>query len=197
MTCDPLRDKGEISKKDFDGMSREDQIIYLTEKIRCLPEFLVDQGIDILISAGETELAISLAKDSGRTDRAVEIAVEEGDFLWAALIAKKSGRAEESERLYRDGLRYYTSAKMYGRAVSAARSLKLPEDEVQSIFEAGVRHERMGIEAGRIQYALHTVASSLEDALLGREDDIAGELRKAIAEERERGLKRSSQDPFK
>lgn len=194
MTCDPLIDRREISIVDFDGMSREDQIIYLTENIRCLPDFLVDPGIDILIRAGETELAISLAKDSGRADRAVEIAVEEGDFLWAALISKKAGRAEESERLYREGLRYYISAKMYGRAVSAARCLGLPEDEVLSIFEAGVRHERMGMEAGRIQYALQTVASSLEDALLGRDDEIAEDLRKAMAEESERGLKRSSQD---
>lgn len=178
-------------------MSPEDQIIYLTENLRRLPDYLVDPGIDLLNRTGETELAISLAKDSGRVDRAVEIAVEEGDFLWAALISKKAGMKEESERLYREGLRYYISAKMYGRAVSAAKGLGLSEEEVQSIFEAGVRHERRNMDLSRVQYALDTVAISLESALVGRDDEMAKGLREAMGEERNRGLVRSSEDQEK
>ncbi|MDD3566693.1 MAG: hypothetical protein PHN90_13605, partial [Methanothrix sp.] len=108
--------------EDFEKMSRDDQVLYLTGNRRDLNDDLVEPGIEILIGAGETELAISLARDSGRIDLAVEIAVADGDYLWAALIAKKAGREEESVRLYREGLEYYVSEEMYGRAVSAARA---------------------------------------------------------------------------
>lgn len=197
MTGDRLRERGEISRDDFDGMSREDQLVYLTENMRCLPDHLVDPGIDLLNRAGETELAISLAKDSGRVDRAVEIAVEEGDFLWAALIAKKEGRKEESERLYKEGLSYYVSNEMYGRAVSAAKALGLPEDQIERLFEAGVRHERRNMDLSRVQYALETVALSLESALVRRDDEMAEGLREAMVEERNRALVRSSEDQKK
>jgi hypothetical protein len=90
--------------EDFEKMSRDDQVLYLTENRLDLNDDLVEPGIEILIGSGETEFAIALARDSGRIDRAVEIAVDDGDYLWAALIAKKAGREEDSERLYREGL---------------------------------------------------------------------------------------------
>ena len=99
----------EMPIEDFEKMSRDDQILYLTENLRDLNDDLIEPGIDILIGAGETEFAIALAKDTGRIDRAIKIAIEEGDYLWAALIAKKAGRVEDSKRLYREGLEYYRS----------------------------------------------------------------------------------------
>jgi len=197
VTADRLRERIEISRDDFERMDREDQIVYLTENVRCLPDYLVDSGIDLLNRAGETELAISLAKDSGRVDRAVEIAVEEGDFLWAALISKKAGRKEDSERLLKEGLSYYVSNEMYGRAVSAAKALGLPEDQIERLFEAGVRHERRDVDLSRVQYALETVALSLENALTGRDDEMAEGLRDAMVEERRKALRRASEDQKK
>ena len=183
-----------ISIEDFEKLSRDDQVLYLIESLRDLDDELVEPGIDILIGAGETELAIALAKDSGRVDRAVKIATGEGDYLWAALIAKKAGKEEEAKRLYQEGLAYYVSEEMYGRAISAGRALGLPEEEIERLFEAGVRCERRKMDTGRIGYALETVALSLENALLGRDDEMAEDLRKAMAEERARTLRRSAED---
>jgi hypothetical protein len=180
--------------EDFEKMSRDDQVLYLTENLRGLKDELVDPGIDILISAGETELAIALARDSGRIDRAIKIAVDEGDYLWAALIAKKAGREEESKRIYMEGLAYYVSMEMYGRAISAGRALGLPDEQIDHLFEAGVNHERRNMDTGRVGYALETVALSLENALLGRDDEMAEDLRKAMNEERERMLRRAAED---
>jgi hypothetical protein len=184
----------DISTEDFDKLSRDDQVLYLTENLKRLPADLIDPGIEILAGAGETELAISLAKDSGRVDMALEIALEDGDYLWAALIAKKAGREEESRRLYREGLDHYISEEMYGRAVSAGRALGLPEDQLEHLFEAGVNHERRNMDLGRVGYALETVARSLESALVGRDDDLAVGLRRAMAEERERSLERAAEE---
>jgi len=184
----------EMPIEDFEKMSRDDQILYLTENLRDLNDDLIEPGIDILIGAGETEFAIALAKDTGRIDRAIKIAIEEGDYLWAALIAKKAGRLEDSKRLYQEGLEYYVSMEMYGRAISAGRALGLPNDQIDHLFEVGVNHERRKMDTGRIGYALETVATSLENALIGRDDDIADDLRKAMAEERERTLKRAADD---
>ncbi len=183
-----------ISIADFEKMSRDDQVLYLAENLRDLDDELVEPGIEILIGAGETELAIALAKDSGRTDRAVEIAADEGDYLWAALIAKKAGRDDESKRLYQEGLAYYVSEEMYGRAVSAGRALGLPAEQIDRLFEAGVKSERRKMDMGRIGYALDTIALSLESALLGRDDEMAEDLRKAMAEERERISRREAGD---
>jgi len=180
--------------EDFEKMSRDDQVLYLTENLRDLSDDLIDPGIEILIGAGETELAIALARDSGRIERAVEIAVYECDYLWAALIAKKAGQEEESKRLYEEGLAYYVSEEMYGRAVSAGRALDLPAEQIERLFEAGVRSERRKMDTRRIGYALETVALSLENALIGRDDEMAEDLRKAMIEERERMSRRSAED---
>jgi hypothetical protein len=180
--------------EDFEKMSRDDQVLYLTENLRDLDDELVEPGIEVLIGAGETELAIALARDSGRVDRAVKIAVGEGDYLWAALIAKKAGQEEEAKSLYQEGLAYYVSEEMYGRAVSAGRALGLPKEQIDHLFEAGVNAERRRMDTGRVGYALETVALSLENALLDRDDDMAEDLRKAMAEERERMLRRATGD---
>jgi len=184
----------EISSDDFWKMSREYQVLYLTENLRDLKDELVDPGINLLIGAGETELAIALAKDSGRIERAVKIAVDEGDFLWAALIAKKAGREEEAKRLYMEGLEYYVSMEMYGRAISAGRALDLPQEQIDHLFEAGVRSERRKMDTGRVGYALESLALSLENALIGRDDEMAEDLRKAMNEERERISRRAAED---
>jgi len=186
-----------ISIADFEKMSRDDQVLYLIENLRDLDDELVDPGIDLLIGAGETELAIALAKDSGRVDRAIEIAAGEGDYLWAALIAKKAGQEDESKMLYQEGLAYYVSEELYGRAVSAGQALGLPPEQIDHLFEAGVNAERRKMDTGRIGYALETVALSLENALLGRDDDMADDLRKAMAEERERISKRAAAEDQK
>jgi len=183
--------KTKISMADFEKMSRDDQVLYLTENLRDLDDELVDPGIDLLIGAGETELAIALAKDSGRIDRAVEIAAGEGDYLWAALIAKKAGKEDEAKRLYEEGLAYYVSEEMYGRAISAGRALGLPQEQIDHLFEAGMNAERRKMDTGRVGYALETVALSLENALIGRDDEMADDLRKAMEEERERISRRA------
>lgn len=168
-------------------MSREDQLSYLIENLRDLPEDLVEDGIEMLVSAGEMEYAIALATDQGKTEQAIGIALENGDYLWAALIAKKAGRKEESQRLYREGLDYYVSMEMYGRAVSVARALKLPQDEIDRLYHEGIRIEKSKwMDPGRTQAALDSLATTLEGALMGRDDETAEELRAAMREEMER-----------
>ncbi|KQC14801.1 MAG: hypothetical protein APR56_03075 [Methanosaeta sp. SDB] len=194
MNADLVMILNEMRIENFEKMSREDQVLYLTENLRDIKDDLVEPGIEILIGSGETELAISLARDSGRIDRAVEIAVADGDYLWAALIAKKAGREEESVRLYREGLEYYVSEEKYGRAVSAAQALGLPYDEIDHLFEAGVRYERRMIDMDRVGYALESLAHSLNNALVGRDDEMAEGLRKAMAEERERIARQAAED---
>ncbi len=184
----------EMPIEDFEKMSRDDQVLYLTENLRDLDDQLVDPGIEILIGAGETELAIALARDSGRIDRAVKIATGEGDYLWAALIAKKAGKEEEEKRLYQEGLAYYVSEEMYGRAVSAGLALGLPKEQIEHLFLAGVDAERRKMDTGRVGYALESLALSLESALVGRDDEMAEDLRKAMAEERERTLRRAAEN---
>jgi hypothetical protein len=184
----------EISSVDFKKMSREYQVLYLTENLRDLPEDLVDPGIDLLIGAGETELAISLAKDSGRVERAVKIAVDDGDYLWAAMIAKKAGRNEESKSLYKEGLDYYVSTEKYERAVSAGQALGLPQDQIDHLLEAGIRSESRKMDLGRVQYAMESMAVSLENALVGRDDEMAEELRKTMEVEREKMMRRAAEN---
>jgi len=99
--------------------------------------------------------------------------------------------------LYQEGLAYYVSEELYGRAVSAGQALGLPPEQIDHLFEAGVNAERRKMDTGRIGYALETVALSLENALLGRDDDMADDLRKAMAEERERISKRAAAEDQK
>ena len=173
-------------------MSKEDQLSYLIENLRDLPEDLVEDGIEMLVSAGETEYAIALATDQDKTEQAIGIALENGDYLWAALIAKKAGRKEESQRLYREGLDYYVSMEMYGRAVSVARALKLPQDEIDRLYHEGIRVESKWMDPGRTQAALDSLATTLEGALMGRDDETAEELRAVMREEMERSKWRDS-----
>ncbi|MHC1631764.1 MAG: hypothetical protein ACXQT4_05715 [Methanotrichaceae archaeon] len=179
---------------DFDKMSREDQITYLIENLRNLPEDLVNSGIDLLIGAGETEYAIALAKDTGRTEKAIEIAVDEGDYLWAALIAKKAGLKEESQRLYKEGQDYYVSMNMYGRAVGVARALKLPQHEIDRLYEAGIRAESRKMDIRHARAALDNVAMTLESALMGMDDEMTKDVRNAMNEEMKKTDRRASED---
>jgi len=172
--------------ENFSKMSREDQITYVIEHLRDLPNELVDPSIDLLVGAGETEYAIALAKDTGRTENAIEIALDEGDYLWAALIANKAGMKREATRLYRDGLEYYISMEMYGRAVSAAKALKLPQNEIDLLFQAGIRAESRNMDTVRVRAALESIAFSLEGALAGRDDETAKGIRATMKEEMEK-----------
>ncbi len=177
--------------EDFSELSKEDQITYVIEHLRDLPDELVDLSIDLLVGAGETEYAIALAKDTGRTEKAIEIALEEGDYLWAALIANKAGMEQEATRLYRDGLEYYISMDMYGRAVSVAKALGLPQNEIDLLFQAGIRAESRNMDTVRVRAALESIAFSLEGALAGRDDETAKEIRSAMKEEMENIERRS------
>ena len=180
--------------ENFSELNREDQVTYIIEHLRDLPDDLVDLGIERLVGAGEIEYAITLAKDSGRTEKAIEIALDDGDYLWAALIASKAGMEREAKRLYRDGLDYYISMEMYGRAVSAAKALGLPQNEIDLLFQAGIRVESRNMDTIRVRAALESIASSLEGALAGRDDETANEIRSAMKEEMERIERRNLEE---
>lgn len=170
--------------EDFFEMNWDDQVYYLIENLKKLKDDLVLPGIDILLKAGETEYAVVLARDHGMIDRAIEIAVSADDYLWAALIAKQSGRREESERLYQEGLEFYEAMEMYGRAVSAARALKLPEEKIDELFRKGVAVERRKMDITRTRDALENIKSMLEVELLGREDTLSKEILDSIKKDR-------------
>ncbi|MDD4650840.1 MAG: hypothetical protein PHQ34_01285, partial [Methanothrix sp.] len=79
-------------KEEFERMTHEEKVSYLIENLRKLPDELAEEGIDMLVEAGETEYAVVLARDKGKTDKAIAILTNAGDYLWAALIARNAGQ---------------------------------------------------------------------------------------------------------
>ena len=172
--------------EDLFEMSWDDQVSYLIENLKTLKDDWVEPGINILLQAGETEYAVVLARDHGMIDRAIEIAVSADDYLWAALIAKQSGRREESERLYQEGLEFYEAAERYGRAVSAARALKLPQEMIDELYRRGMAVERRKMDLPRTRDALLSISSMLEIELMGKDDALSKEIMDALTKKRQR-----------
>lgn len=172
--------------RDFQSMHFDEKVTYLIDNLKSIPDEIAEAGIEVLAQAGETEYAVVLAREKGHIKRAIEILVEAGDYLWAGLIAKNAGMAEESEQLYRDGLGYYINMEMFGRAISAATALKLPPDEISALFTKGVEVESRNMDMGAARAMIESAMDSLEIAMIGKEDDISRDVRKAIQEERDR-----------
>jgi len=166
-------------------MRFDEKVSYLIENLKCVPDELAQQGVEVLLQANETELAVVLARDNGMINRAIGILVDSGDYLWAALIAKNAGLMEESQRLYREGLSYYIDMEMYGRALSAASALKLPPDEIDALFRKGMEVESRSMNLGAARAMIDNAMESLEISLLGREDDLSQEVMLAMKAERE------------
>jgi hypothetical protein len=173
-------------KEEFNGMSYDQKLAYVIENLRNIPDDIVDRAINILVEARETEYAVVLARDKGLIVKAIDILVKEGDYLWAALIAKNAGMTDESERLYREGLKFYIDMEMFGRAISAATALKLPPEEVDSLFIRGIEVESRNTNLVENRAMLESLMESLDIALIGREDDISREVRKLIKTEKSR-----------
>lgn len=171
----------------FQRMTFEQKVSYLVENLKKLPADVVDEGIEVLAKAGETEYAVVLARENGLTDRAISILIQSGDYLWAALIAKNAGRPEQSEQIYRDGLKYYIDMEMFGRAISAASALALPADEIDCLYSRGIEVESRGIDLDHTREMLDCAMQSLDISLIGREDELSKLLLKAVQEEREKG----------
>jgi len=170
--------------KDFFEMSWDDQVYYLIENLKNLSDDLVEPGIDILKKAGEIEYAVVLARDHGMIDKAIEIAISADDYLWAALLAKQAGRNDESVRLYQEGLEFYEDMEMYGRAVSAARALMLPEEKIAELYRKGVAAERKKMDISRTNATLDSIRSMLEIELLGKDDALSKEIIEALTKKR-------------
>ncbi|MDD1738886.1 MAG: hypothetical protein LUQ02_04920, partial [Methanothrix sp.] len=135
---------------------------------------------------GETEYAVVLARDKGKTDKAISVLVEAGDYLWAALIAKNSGLASRSQDLYREGLQYYIGMEMFGRAISAATALGLSADVIDDLYRSGIARESRDTDLAHSRDMIECAMQSLDLSLLGREDEISLELMRAVQEQRER-----------
>jgi hypothetical protein len=174
-------------------MSFDKKVQYVIENLRSLPRELASEGVDLLVQAGETEYAVVLARDNGMVMRAIDILVSAGDYLWAAMIAKNAGMVEESVRLYSDGLGYYINMEMYGRAISAATALGLPQEEIDALFQKGIEVESRTMDMGRVHAMIDSAMESLEIAMIGKDDEISNGLRTAIHEEKDR--RRADPDP--
>ena len=172
--------------EDFDKMPFEEKVSFLVENLRALPDSLAEKGIDILAQAGETEYAVVLARDKGKTDKAISVLVEAGDYLWAALIAKNSGLASRSQDLYREGLQYYIAMEMFGRAISAATALGLSADVIDDLYRSGIARESRDTDLAHSRDMIECAMQSLDLSLMGREDEISLELMRAVQEQRER-----------
>ncbi|HUI39424.1 MAG TPA: hypothetical protein VLY86_00680 [Methanothrix sp.] len=172
--------------EEFRMMPLDKKVTFLVENLRSLPDDMAEEGVRTLAEAGETEYAAVLARDKGMIDSAIQILVDAGDYLWAALIAKNSGRAEESDRLYREGLAYYTDMEMFGRALSAATALRLPEGEVDALFRRGIEVESRGVSLAASRGMIESAMDSLEIALIGREDELSLQIMNALKEEKSR-----------
>ena len=177
-------------KEEFERMPFDEKVSYLVENYKKLPDELTAEGLKVLVAADETEFAVVLARDKGLIDEAIAILVNAGDYLWAALIAKNAGRAEESEKLYNEGLEYYVGNEMFGRAISAATALMLPPDEIDAIFRRGVEVESRGMDLTNGQRLIDCAMESLEIALIGRDDELSMQVMSAMNEDREKRAKK-------
>lgn len=176
----------------FQSMRFDEKVSYLIENLKSLPDELAEQGVEILVQANEIEHAVVLARDRGMIQKAIGILVDAGDYLWAALIAKNANLLMESERLYREGLNYYTDMEMYGRAVSAATALKLPPDEIDALFRKGMEVESRSMNLESSRAVIDNAMESLEISLLGREDGLSQEIMLAMKTERDRMAKKNN-----
>lgn len=163
-----------------------EKVSYLVENLKTLPDELVSEGIDILAQAGEIEYAAVLARDRGLTERAISVLVSAGDYLWAALIAKNAGLLEQSNKLYNDGLQYYIEMEMFGRAVSAASALGMSPDVIDDLYRSGIARESQDVDLKHTRDMIECAMQSLDVSLIGRDDELAMQLIKAIHEEQER-----------
>lgn len=175
----------------FQSMRFDEKVSYLIENLKSLPNELAEQGVEILVQANEIEHAVVLARDRGMIQKAIGILVDAGDYLWAALIAKNANLLEESERLYREGLNYYTDMEMYGRAVSAATALKMPPDEIDAIFRKGMEVESRSMNLESSRAVIDNAMESLEISLLGRKDGLSQEVMLAMKTERDRMVEKN------
>jgi hypothetical protein len=176
-------------KEEFERMPFDEKVSYLVENLRELPDDLVEEGIEILAKAGETEYAAVLARDKGMIDKAIAVLVDAGDFLWAALIAKNAGLDALCEKLYRDGLQHYIEMEMFGRAISAANALGLSSDEIDDLYRRGVAGECKGIDLTHSRDMVDCAMQSLDISLIGRDDELSRQVMKALHEEREKRAK--------
>ena len=167
-------------------MPFERKIEYFIENLKDIPDETAEQGVEILAEAGEIEYAVVLARNKGMIQKAIQILVDEGDYLWAALIAKNAGLTAKSDMLYQEGLSYYIEMEMFGRAISAATALKMPPYEIDALFSRGIEVESRGSDLGQARTMIDCAMESLEIALIGREDELSGEVMEALREERER-----------
>jgi hypothetical protein len=174
---------------EFERMPFEEKVSYLVENLKELPDELVEEGIEVLAKAGETEYAAVLARDKGMIDKAMAVLVGAGDYLWAALIAKNAGRDALSKKLYRDGLQYYIEMEMFGRAISAANALGLPSDEIDDLYRRGVLRESRDVDLAHSRDMIDCAMQSLDIALIGRDDELSQQVIKALHEEREKRAK--------
>ncbi|MDQ1261879.1 MAG: hypothetical protein QG575_1060 [Euryarchaeota archaeon] len=171
-------------KEEFEKMTFDEKVSYLIENLRKLPDELAKEGIEILAKAGETEYAVVLARDKGMTDKAIGILIDAGDFLWAALIAKNAGQKALSEKLYTDGLQYYTEMEMFGRAISAANALGMSPDEIDDLYRRGVAKESQGVDLAHSRDMIDCVMQSLDMSIIGRDDELSRQVIQALREER-------------
>lgn len=174
---------------EFERMPFEEKVSYLVENLKELPDELVEEGIEVLAKAGETEYAAVLARDKGMIDKAIAVLVGAGDYLWAALIAKNAGQGALSKKLYRDGLQYYIEMEMFGRAISAANALGLPSDEIDDLYRRGVLRESRDVDLAHSRDMIDCAMQSLDIAIIGRDDELSQQVIKALHEEREKRAK--------
>lgn len=167
-------------------MPFDEKVSYLIKNLRELQDELVEEGVEVLAKAGETEYAAVLARDKGMIDKAIAILVDAGDFLWAALIAKNAGLDALSEKLYRDGLRYYIEMEMFGRAISAANALGQSPDEIDDLYRRGVASESRGVDLAHSREMIDCAMQSLDLTLIGRDDELSRQVKKALHEGREK-----------
>ena len=175
-----------LLKEGFQEMPFERKIEYLIENLKDISDETAEQGVEILAEAGEIEYAVVLARNKGMIQKAIQILVDEGDYLWAALIAKNAGLTAQAEMLNQEGLSYYIEMEMFGRAISAATALKMPPYEIDALFSRGIEVESRGSDLGQARTMIDCAMESLEIALIGREDELSGEVMEALREERER-----------
>ncbi|MFZ3148218.1 MAG: hypothetical protein WA137_04180 [Methanothrix sp.] len=176
-------------KEEFEKMPFDEKVSYLVENLRKLPDELAKEGVEVLAKAGETEYAVVLARDKGMIDEAIAILVDAGDFLWAALIAKNEGQDALSEKLYRDGLKYYIEMEMFGRAISAANALGLSPDVIDDLYQRGVVRESRDVDLAHSRDMIDCAMQSLDISLIGKDDELSLQVMQALHEEREKRVR--------
>jgi hypothetical protein len=72
--------------------------------------------------------------------------------------------------------------EMFGRAISAASALGMSADVIDDLYRSGIAKESQGMDLTHGQDMIECAMQSLDLSIMGREDEISQQVKKALHE---------------